>query len=100
MDMSITKIGPAFNLLAYYSYYRRRNALMAIMGDKKKVKDRMSENEDIIQENTSKRLFGEKIDGKITEHVKQFAGIHPGSLINIEKILNTITMSYDSLKQG
>ena len=30
----------------------------------------MSENKDIIQENTSKRLFGEKLDEKITKHVK------------------------------
>ena len=60
MDMSITKIGQAFNLLAYYSYHRRRNALMAIMGDQKKVKDRMSENEDIIQENTSKTFVRRK----------------------------------------
>ena len=40
------------------------------MGDKKKVKDMMSENKDMTQENTSKRLFGEKCDKKITEHVK------------------------------
>lgn len=40
------------------------------MGDKKKSKDIMLEKEDIIQENTSKRFFGEKFDEKITEHVK------------------------------
>ena len=34
---------------------------MAMMGDKKKVKDMMLENRDIIQENTSKRLFRKKI---------------------------------------
>ena len=44
---------------------------MTIMGDEKKVKDMMSENKDIIQENTSKRLVGEKIDEMITEHVKR-----------------------------
>ena len=67
MDMSIAMIGQAFNSL---SYYRRRNALMAIMGDKNKVKNRMSENTDIIQKNTSKLLFGKKIDKEITEQVK------------------------------
>ena len=30
----------------------------------------MSENKDLIWENTLKRLFGEKFDEKITEHVK------------------------------
>ena len=40
------------------------------MGDKKKSKDIMLEKEDIIQENTSKRFFGEKFDEKITEQVK------------------------------
>ena len=67
MDMSITMIGQAYN---FFSYYRRRNVFMAIMGDKKKVKDNMSENKDIIQENSSKHLFTEKLNDKITEHVK------------------------------
>ena len=40
------------------------------MDDKKKVKNMMWEDKDIIQENTSKRLFGEKFDEKITEHNK------------------------------
>ena len=43
---------------------------MGIIGDKIKVKDMMSENKNIILENTSKRLFGEKFVEKITEHVK------------------------------
>ena len=43
---------------------------MARMGVKKKVKDIMSENKDLIWENTLKHLFGEKFDEKITEHVK------------------------------
>ena len=55
MDMSITMIDEAL------SCYRRRNALIAIMDDKKKMKDIMSENKDIIQENASKRLFGKKL---------------------------------------
>ena len=58
MDMSITMIDQAFKSL---SCYRRRNALIAIMGDKKKMKDIMSENKDIIQENASKCLFGKKL---------------------------------------
>ena len=68
MDTAVTTIGQAFNSV---SYYRRRNALLSIMkGDKKKVKTMLKENKDILQENTSKRLFGEKIDEKITEFVK------------------------------
>ena len=54
MDMSITMISQAFNSLPYY---RRRNALIATVGDKKKVKDMLLEN--IM-----------KFDEKITEHVK------------------------------
>lgn len=36
MDMYITMMGQVFNSL---SYYKRRNALVTIMGDKKKMKD-------------------------------------------------------------
>ena len=67
MDMPITMLGQVFNSLFYY---RHRNTLMTIMDDKKKVKNMMWEDKDIIQESTSKRLFGEKFDQKITEHVK------------------------------
>ena len=68
MEMSVTTLGQAFNAV---SYYRRRNALMAIMkGDKKKVKDMMTDNKEMIKNNLSERLFGEKFDEKITEHVK------------------------------
>ena len=35
--------------------------MIAIMGDKKNMKDIMLENKDIIQENASKRLFGKKL---------------------------------------
>ena len=52
------------------SYCRRRKTLTAIKGDKKKVKDMMSENKDTIQKNTLKRFFGEKFDEKITKHLK------------------------------
>ena len=38
MDMCITMMGQVFNSL---SYYKRRNALVTIMGDKKKMKDMM-----------------------------------------------------------
>ena len=38
MDMYITMMGQVFNSL---SYYKRRNALVTIMGDKKKMKDMM-----------------------------------------------------------
>ena len=68
MDISITVVGQVFNSLFYFKH---RNALMGIMGDKKKVKNMMWEDKDIIRENTSKRLFGEKLDEKITEHVSQ-----------------------------
>ena len=68
IDISITVVGQVFNSLFYFKH---RNALMGIMGDKKKVKNMMWEDKDIIQENTSKRLFGEKFDEKITEHVSQ-----------------------------
>ena len=68
MDMTVTLLGQAFNAL---SYYRRRNALMTILrGDKKRVKDLMKENKDILQEDTSSRLFGEKFDEKILKFVK------------------------------
>ena len=36
MDMYITLMGQVFNSL---SYYKRRNVLVTIMGDKKKMKD-------------------------------------------------------------
>ena len=65
--MPIIMIEQAFNSL---SYYRRRNVMMAVLGDKKKVKDMMLENKGIIQENTSKCLFRKKFDEKITECVK------------------------------
>ena len=64
IDITITMIGQAFYSLPYY---RCTNALMVIMDDK--VKDMMSENKEIIQEKTSKRLLGEKFDEKITEKV-------------------------------
>ena len=42
---------------------------MAIMGNKKQMKDMMSENKDVIQENTQQHLFGEKREEQITEYV-------------------------------
>ena len=68
MDMTVTLLGQAFNTI---SYYRRRNALLSILkGDKSKVKDMMKENKEILQEDTSNRLFGEKFDEKMVEFVK------------------------------
>ena len=58
MDIFIIIIGQAFNSL---SYYECRNAPMAIMGDRMKVKVMMLENKYKIQENTSKRLFRRSI---------------------------------------
>ena len=45
IDIFITMIEQTFNSLFYH---RCRNALMARMGVKKKVKDIMSENKDLI----------------------------------------------------
>ena len=68
MDMTVTMLGQAFNTI---SYYRRRNALSSILkGDKTKVKNMMKENKEILQEDTSNRLFGEKFDEKMVEFVK------------------------------
>ena len=69
MDMTVTLLGQAFyNTL---SYYRRRHALMTILkGDKSKAKDLMKENKDILQEDTSNRLFQEKFNEKILDFVK------------------------------
>lgn len=59
MDMSVTMLGQAFNSL---TYYRRCNALSTILnGDKSKVKDILKENKKIFQEDSSQRLFGEKV---------------------------------------
>ena len=41
-----------------------------LKGDNAKVKDIMKESKDILQEDTSSRLFGKKFDEKITEFVK------------------------------
>ena len=43
---------------------------MSVSGDKSKVKNIVKENKEIFQEDTSQRLFGEKIDDKIMEVVK------------------------------
>ena len=68
LDMSVTMLGQAFNSI---SYYRRRNALMNVLGgDKAKVKDVMKENKEILEDNSSQRLFGEKFDTKIMGFVK------------------------------
>ena len=68
MDMTVTMLGQAFNTI---SYYRRRNALSSILkGDKTKVKNMMKENKEILQEDSSNRLFGEKFDEKMVEFVK------------------------------
>ena len=60
----------------------------------------MSENKDIIQENTSKHLFGEKFDEKITKHVKlkknsrEFFNIIDSSQI-IRSIMATTISSFE-----
>lgn len=68
MDMTVTLLGQAINAILYY---RRHNALMSIIkGDKTKVKDIMTENKEILREDTTNWLFGEKFDDRIMEFVK------------------------------
>ena len=73
------------------------------MSDKKKVKGIMSKNKDIIQENTPKRLFGEKLDEKITEHVKlkkRSPGSFSTSLATNAQIIQLIMATIISLFEG
>ena len=67
MDMTITMIGQAFNSV---SYYRRRNALMSLMENAKKVKETLNENKNFFQENHSEKLFGDKFDEHIVDQLK------------------------------
>jgi len=63
--MTVSTIGQAFNVL---SYHRRRNVLMNIVPDKKKVKDILSENTDVLNENYPAKLFGDKFN--VNEQLK------------------------------
>lgn len=101
MDMTVTLLGQAINAI---SYYRRRNALMSIMkGDKAKVKDIMKENKEILQEDTTNRLFGEKFDDRIMEFVKlkkkskEFFNIMDGKS-KVANYPNRSTMNHQSFR--
>ena len=63
MDMTITMIGQAFNSV---SYYRRRNALMSLMENAKKVKETLNENKNFFQENHSEKLFGDNLTSTLS----------------------------------
>ena len=62
LEMTVATIGQAVNAL---SYYRRRNVLMNIVPDKKKVKDILSENTEALNENHSTELFGENFNDRV-----------------------------------
>ena len=62
LEMTVATIGQAFNAL---SYDRRRNVLMNIVPDKKKVKDILSENTEALNENHSTELFGENFNDRV-----------------------------------
>jgi len=64
MEKSVSVLGQAF------SYYRRRNILTSVIGDKKKVKDILHENLDVLQESMSDKLFGERFNERIIEQIK------------------------------
>lgn len=67
MEMAVTLLGQAFNSV---SYYRRRNVLMTLMKEKKKVKETLIENGQAFKNNHSNKLFGPDFDERVGQHLK------------------------------
>ena len=67
MEVIVTLLGQTFNSV---SYYRRRIVLLAIVSDKKQVKEILKDNSHVLEENKGVKLFGEKFDERVVKQLK------------------------------
>ena len=86
MDAIVSTIAQASQRV---TYFRRMQVLESLLGDSKKAKDMLADNELLLQENKSQYLFGEKFEEQVCKNSKSkkhskdvFTALQGGSSTN------------------